>query len=80
MIYKLFSRNLGFGIWDGEAFIGIREKFGEHFLFGEFHVDYGGDFGTAVPLMACGEATPYLLKAGQEDELFTVLHELDEQP
>lgn len=31
-IYRIRSRNLGFGVWNGEGFIGIREKFGTEFL------------------------------------------------
>lgn len=34
-VYKLRSRNLLFGVWDGSQFIGMREKLGSRFLFGE---------------------------------------------
>jgi hypothetical protein len=49
-IYKLDSRNLAVGIFDGETgFIGIRYKFGDSFLFTEYHWDTGPPYGTAKP-------------------------------
>ena len=51
MAYKLNSRNLAVGVYDGsEGFIGIREKFGRRYLFSEYHWDQGPLFGTACPL------------------------------
>ena len=51
MAYKLHSRNLAIGVYDGnEGFIGIREKFGPRYLFTEYHWDQGPPFGTAIPL------------------------------
>ena len=49
-VYKLLSRNLSFGVFDGETrFIGIRTKCGSRFLDTEDHWDTGPPFGTARP-------------------------------
>jgi len=46
-VYKLSCRNLHYGVFDGEeGFIGIRTKWGEQFLFTEFHWDQGAPHGT----------------------------------
>jgi hypothetical protein len=53
-VYSLRSRNLHLGVFDGQrGFIGIREKFGAHYLFREYLAD-GGDFGTVTPLAEIG--------------------------
>lgn len=31
-VYRLRGRNLDIGVWDGENWIGVREKFGDEFL------------------------------------------------
>lgn len=56
-IYRLQSRNLTLGVFnlDTKGFIGIREKFGERFLFTEFHWDTGAPYGTANPYEDMGE-------------------------
>lgn len=48
-LYRLESRNLSFGVFNKstQGFIGIRTKFGEKYLFTEFH--YEADMGTAYP-------------------------------
>jgi len=50
-IYRLGSRNLSLGVYNEESkgFIGIREKFGDLYLFTEYHWDTGPPFGTASP-------------------------------
>lgn len=51
VIYRLHSRNLTLGVYDGNTgFIGIREKFGSRYLFTEYHYDSGPPFGTVTPL------------------------------
>lgn len=41
-VYKIESRNLNFGVYDGAlGFTGIREKFGDRYLFTEFHWNKG---------------------------------------
>lgn len=50
-LYKLHSRNLDYGVYDGEeGFIGIREKFGDRYLFTEYHWDQGAPYGTVRPI------------------------------
>jgi hypothetical protein len=50
-LYKIHSRNLGVGVFNGkDGFIGIRTKFGNKFLFTEYHWDTGAPYGTAKPL------------------------------
>jgi len=50
-LYRINSRNLSFGVYDGKGgFIGIREKFGGHYLFTEFHWDQGPPYGTVRPV------------------------------
>lgn len=58
-IYRLYSRNLLVGVWNGKTdkwcgFVGIREKFGDRFLFSEYHWDTGAPYGTARPLELIG--------------------------
>lgn len=59
--YTLHSRNLSFGVFnaDTQGFIGIREKFGERYLFTEYHHDTGPPYGTARPLECEGELDSY---------------------
>jgi hypothetical protein len=48
-IYRLRCRNLRVGVYDGnEGFIGIRTKFGDRFLFTEYHWEQGAPFGTVA--------------------------------
>jgi hypothetical protein len=49
-VYRLKSRNLRVGVYDGNGgFIGIREKFGDLYLFTEYHFDTGPPHGTVRP-------------------------------
>ena len=50
-LYRIFSRNLSFGVFRKETggFIGIREKWGDLYLFEEYHWDNGPPFGTVNP-------------------------------
>ncbi len=58
-VYKLLSRNLSFGVFDGKTrFIGIRTKFGRKFLDTEDHWDTGPPFGTARPEEDIGVTVP----------------------
>jgi hypothetical protein len=58
-LYKIMSRNLRYGVYRAESrgFIGIREKFGDRYLFEEYHWDNGPPFGTVHPQ----EATEHVL-------------------
>jgi len=54
-LYRLTSRNLSFGVWDGKnGFIGIRTKFQDRYLDQEIHWDLSNHFGTAKPLEDLG--------------------------
>jgi len=50
-LYRIYSRNLSFGVFSkaSRGFVGIREKFGDLYLFTEFHWDTGPPFGTVHP-------------------------------
>jgi hypothetical protein len=50
-LYRIFSRNLLFGIFneDSSGFIGIREKFGYRYLFTEYHRDLNNHCATVSP-------------------------------
>lgn len=58
-IYRLKSRNLKFGVFveRTKGFIGIREKFGNEFLFTEYHHDADPHLGTARPIERIREIT-----------------------
>lgn len=49
--YRIRSRNLAVGVFNTatKGFVGIREKFGDEFLFTEFHYDTGAPHGTVSP-------------------------------
>jgi hypothetical protein len=54
-VYRLQSRNLSCGVWDGETgFIGIRCKFGSRFLETEIHWDLDENHGTAQAMNELG--------------------------
>lgn len=58
-LYKLSSRNLRLGVFDGKTgFIGIREKFGHHYLFTEYHWDTGAPYGTVSGVVDTGIDMP----------------------
>jgi hypothetical protein len=59
-VYRISSRNLGVVVFSPEdnGFIGIREKFGEKYLFTEYHYDTGPPFGTVFPLEEIGPLPP----------------------
>lgn len=55
--YLIRSRNLAVGVYrggDDGGFIGRRTKFGDTFLFTEYHWDLGGVFGTVQPVADLG--------------------------
>jgi len=58
-LYRLRSRNLQFGVWDGQnGFIGIRTKFGDRFLDKEYHWDYSKHHGTVCAAKDMGLDVP----------------------
>lgn len=50
-LYRIFSRNLSLGVFNegSKGFIGVREKFGDRYLFTEYHFDTGAPHGTVFP-------------------------------
>lgn len=50
-LYRIFSRNLRFGVFvqEQQGFIGIRCKFDSYYLFTEYHWETGAPFGTVNP-------------------------------
>jgi len=58
-VYRLHSRNLAFGVFDGyDGFIGIRTKFDDRYLFTEYSSERGSEFGTVIVLADLGIAIP----------------------
>ena len=54
-VYRLHSRNLTLGVFNGQTgFLGLREKFGQRYLFCEYHQETGAPFGTVRPLEDLG--------------------------
>jgi len=70
--YRIHSRNLSYGVFNAEnnGFIGIRTKFGDRYLFTEYHRDIGGHCGTVHPL-EIDEKCPVLIgeRAGKDVDL-----------
>lgn len=61
-VYRLHSRNLTLGVFDSTkgGFIGVREKFGDRYLFMEYHFDSGPPYGTARPLELVTYLPPWI--------------------
>lgn len=65
-VYKLQCRNLPYGVYDGEeGFIGIRQKFGQFYLFTEYHWDRGAPFGTVSGQEDLGIDVPASILIGE---------------
>lgn len=49
--YEVHSRNLTLGVFNAETkgFVGLRSKWGDEYLFTEYHWDTGAPHGTAKP-------------------------------
>ena len=78
-LYKLACRNLGYGVWNGvDGFIGLREKFGNVYLFTEYHWDTGAPFGTVEGMLDTGVDFPGEVSEYNED-LFKWLKEYEER-
>lgn len=54
-VYRITSRNLEIGVFDGEfGFIGLRQKFESFYLFTEYHRDMEGPMSTVRPTERIG--------------------------
>ena len=76
-VYRILSRNLAFGVFQKDGFIGIREKFKSRYLFKEYHWDTGAPYGTVKPK----EEIQYCSLIINEDskELFEFLDSIEKQ-
>jgi len=59
--YYIHARNAKIGIWFGKhkSFVISRHKFGDNFLFEEYHWDIGAPFGTVRPVEKI-ERSPFI--------------------
>jgi len=73
-VYRIRARNGRIGVFNkvDSSFTLSRHKFGENFLFDEFHWDTGEPFGTVKPLEDLGEA----LVPGTDQEYLDYLNNL----
>lgn len=77
-IYKLNSRNLLIGVWNGFKFVGIRKKFDSEYLDSEYHWDETGatpydknpnqSYGTAKPTKKLEILLPKEIKANESSK------------
>jgi hypothetical protein len=72
-LYRISSRNLSFGVFNSHhnGFVGIREKYGNYYLFTEFAWECGPPYGTVIPMEYLedyhGEPVEYLNATTKED-------------
>lgn len=64
-VYRLHARNIHVGVFDGRGFIGIREKFGEHYLDMEFPRENRGT-ATAKEELGVIENAPLVMSLGTQ--------------
>jgi hypothetical protein len=64
-VYRLRSRNLLVGVFTGDRFIGIREKFGDRYLDAEYPYDNGGT-ATAKEELGSIENIPLKISLGSQ--------------
>lgn len=59
-LYRLRSRNLRLGVYRAASggFLGLRDKYGDSFVFEEFHRDRGAPYGTASVLEELPDVLP----------------------
>lgn len=59
-LYRFKARNFSIGVWNPEkkGFIGIRTKWGDRYLFTEYHWETGPPYGTVTPLEDLGIDMP----------------------
>ncbi len=71
-LYKLYSRNLDYGVYNAakKGFTGIRIKFGSRYLFTEYHWDTGAPYGTAKAVSEVKQCPINNLNEGANPDLF----------
>ena len=67
-LYEVYARNIDLTVWTGEEFLGIREKFGNRYLFGEFPAELKHGFATATPYVRIGRLPDAIRLPGQAVE------------
>lgn len=61
-LYRVHARNFTLAIYDGNAFVGIRSKFGGRFLDVEYHESAGSPLGTVRVVEDMGIDCPHELE------------------
>lgn len=82
-LYIISARNFRLGVFcrDKQGFIGIREKFGNRYLFTEYHWDTGEPHGTVCPRKEVGTIPDDLiLREGQVEGEGDTKHYATNQP
>ncbi len=73
-VYRVVARNFGLGVYNAKTqeFMGVREKFGSRYVFGEYHWDPGmdgnGAYGTALPVRLLDVELPAGIPAAEHLE------------
>lgn len=71
--YLIHARNFYYGVFSKEkkGFIGIRTKFGQRYLFTEYHWDEGEPYGTVKPIEVLSIDLPKNIELDEfSEELF----------
>ena len=74
-VYRVKARNFRFAVFDAnqDGFVGIRSKWGQRYLFTEYHWDTGAPYGTVKPLEELEECTIWSLTEHKNPNLFFYL-------
>lgn len=77
-VYAISSRNLIYGVFDKttDSFTGIREKFGNEYLFAEYHWDQGPPYGTVTPTKDVGMLPKDVTT---DEQIFAYLKKLEKE-
>jgi hypothetical protein len=74
-LYSLEARNFNLGVYNSEhrAFVGVRQKFNQEYLFFELHWDVNPQFGTAKPLSLIEKCPFEIINWYENEKLFNWL-------
>lgn len=77
LLYRIRSRNLVVGIWvpSEHGFIGVRNKFGDDYLFTEYHHDADPRYGTVSAMESMGLRLPDSIEVWETKLECRVCHE-----